>query len=250
MAATRAVLARQARPGRGLATGRLVGSAALCLAAYLYGSLPYVYLLGRRRRVDLKEVGSGNVGATNLWLVGGARPAVLGWLLDASKGLLPVLVGRRLGLPDTASALAGACGTAGQCWPVWLGFSGGRGISAFVGAALAIDPACWLAALVPFVVGSSWRVVPLLGSRSTPLAGRLRAGRSRSVPLGSLLGVLAFPVVSWLTGRGPLLPRLVLALVIAARRLTAPLPDDVVEGPSEEPHALVYRLLYDRNTAT
>lgn len=222
---------------------------ALCLAAYLYGSLPFVYVLGRRHAVDLKEVGSGNVGATNLWLVGGAPLAVVGWVLDASKGLLPVLVGRRLGLSDAVAALAGACGTAGQCWPVWLGFSGGRGISAFIGAALAIDPAGWLAALVPFVVGSTWRVVPLLETRSEPLAGQLRARRSRSVPLGSLVGVLVFPVLSWLTGRQPLLPRVVLALVVVARRLTAPLPDDAVQGPSETPRALVYRLLYDRNTA-
>ena len=222
---------------------------ALWLAAYLYGSLPFVYVLGRRRAVNLKEVGSGNVGATNLWQVGGAPLAVVGWVLDASKGLLPVLVGRRLGLSDVVSGLAGVCGTAGQCWPVWLGFSGGRGISAFVGAAFAIDRAGWLAALVPFIVGSSWRVVPLLGRRGEPVARRMRAGRSRSVPLGSVIGVLAFPVVSWLAGRRPLLPRVALALVIVARRLTAPLPDDAVQGPSQTPRALAYRLLYDRNTA-
>jgi hypothetical protein len=58
-----------------------------------------------------------------------------------------------------------------------------------------------------------------------------------------------FPIASWLSGRGPLLPRVLLALVIVARRLTAALPDDVIEGPSEEPQALMYRLLYDRNTA-
>jgi hypothetical protein len=69
------------------------------------------------------------------------------------------------------------------------------------------------------------------------------------VPLGSLLGVLAFPTSSWLLGRRPLAPAVLLAAVILVRRLTAPLPDDVVEGPAEESRAIVYRLLYDRNTA-
>jgi hypothetical protein len=75
---------------------------------------------------------------------------------------------------------------AGQCWPIGLNFSGGRGISAFVRAACAIDRTCWLVALVPFVVGSGWRVVPMLRQRSAPLGQGLRAGRSRSVPIGSL----------------------------------------------------------------
>jgi hypothetical protein len=64
-----------------------------------------------------------------------------------------------------------------------------------------------------------------------------------------LIGVLTFPASMWVLGRRPVRPALLLAAVILLRRLTAPLPDDVIEGPSEESRALVYRLLYDRNTA-
>lgn len=219
------------------------------VAAYFYGSIPFIDMLARRRSVDLKDVGSGNVGATNLMTVGGPRAAIVGWLVDASKGLLPVILARRLGLSSTAAGLAGVCGAVGQCWPVTLNFSGGRGISAFIGASYAIDRVCWLVTLLPFVIGSLWRVTPVLLSGPSRMTEELRVHRSRSVPFGSFLGVLAFPTCMWLFGRRPLLPAVVLSAVILVRRLTAPLADDVVEGPSEESRALVYRLLYDRNTA-
>jgi glycerol-3-phosphate acyltransferase PlsY len=219
------------------------------IAAYLYGSVPFIDALARMRSVDLKEVGSGNVGATNLMSIGGARLAILGWLFDASKGLLPVLLARRLGLLPSAAGVAGVCGAAGQCWPITLGFSGGRGISAFIGASYAIDRPSWLVALVPFIAGSVWRVAPALATSGPKLGQELRAHRSRSVPLGSLLGVLMFPAAMWIFGRGPLAPALLLSAVIVVRRVTAPLPDDVLEGPAEESRALVYRLLFDRNTA-
>jgi acyl-phosphate glycerol 3-phosphate acyltransferase len=226
-----------------------VKSVLIWIGAYVYGSIPFVHLLAKMRQVDLKDVGSGNVGATNLLSVGGAPPAVVGWLFDASKGLLPVVVARRLGASRDAAALAGVCGTAGQCWPATLGFSGGRGISAFVGAACAIDPLCWAVSLIPFIVGSIWRIAPVLARNRHAVGAELRAQRSQSVPLGSLFGVLTFPLLIGVFGRGPLKPAILLVGVILARRLTAPLPDDVVEGPSEESGALVYRLLFDRNTA-
>jgi glycerol-3-phosphate acyltransferase PlsY len=219
------------------------------IAAYLYGSIPFIDALARMRSVDLKDVGSGNVGATILMSIGGARLAIVGWLFDASKGLLPVLVARRVGLSRSAAGAAGVCGAAGQCWPVTLGFSGGRGISAFIGASYAMDRTAWLVALVPFIAGSLWRVAPAVAASGPGLGNELRTHRSRSVPLGSLLGVLTFPGAMWMLGRGPLAPALLLSAVILVRRVTAPLPDDVVEGPAEESRALVYRLLYDRNTA-
>src|SRR5690348_13502871 len=74
-----------------------VGEAAVLLAAYLYGSLPVVYLLGAQRDVDLRRRGSGNVGGSNLWAAAGAVRGLTGWVGDASKGLVPILVARRLG---------------------------------------------------------------------------------------------------------------------------------------------------------
>ena len=226
---------------------------AYCLlpTAYLYGSLPFVYLLGRQRDVDLHQVGSGNVGSTNLWAAGGRARGAVGWIADASKGLLPIAMARRLGCDERTAELAGVCGVAGQCWPVFLRFNGGRGISAFVGASLLIDRAAWGAALVPMVAGALWRV-----GRRRRRADGLQVRYSKSVPLGCLVGTLAFPLACRARGQGSrvagrrdaaVAPSL-LTLVILLRRLTAPLPDDAARGPAVRPHALVYRLLYDRNT--
>ena len=228
-------------------------STAYCFGAYLYGSLPFVYLLGRQRNIDLHQVGSGNVGSTNLWAAGGRACGVVGWIADASKGLVPIAMARRLGCDERTAELAGVCGVAGQCWPVFLRFNGGRGISAFVGASFLIDRAAWVTALVPMVVGSLWH----LGRRRSR-ADRLRVRRSKSVPLGCVVGTLTFPLVCWTRGQGArvagrrdaALASGLLTLVILLRRLTAPLPDDATHGPAVQPRALVYRLLYDRNTSS
>lgn len=222
---------------------------ALWAAAYLYGSLPLVYWLGRRARVDLRHAGSGNVGATNLLQSGGASGKALaaaGWLFDASKGAAPPAVARALGAPPAVAAMAGALGVAGQCWPVTLGFRGGRGISAFVGAAALMDPVAWAASLVPMIVGASWRVVT---TRRSPSPADSKPSRSRSVPLGCFIATIIFPLACALrrTEGGWLAP-VALSAVIALRRLTAALPDDADVGPRQQPRALVYRLLYDRNT--
>src|SRR5437868_13297585 len=96
-------------PGRSGRTSRLT---AYCLlpAAYLYGSLPFVYLLGRQRNIDLHRVGSGNVGSTNLWAAGGRVRGAVGWIADASKGFVPIAMARRLGCEERTAELAGVCG--------------------------------------------------------------------------------------------------------------------------------------------
>ncbi|HST89890.1 MAG TPA: glycerol-3-phosphate acyltransferase [Ktedonobacterales bacterium] len=230
-------------------------------AAYLYGSLPLVYLLGRRRRVDLKRVGSGNVGATNLLAAAGFAGAALGWLFDASKGLLPIAVCRRLGYDERTARLAGVCGAAGQCWPLFLGLNGGRGISAFVGAAYMMDRRAWGGALLPMIAGSLWHVAGRPAHRSDDTAdtdgGSRHGGRGKAVPLGCFVSALAFPALCAAFDldapkrrKAPTTPApALLALVILLRRLTAPLPDDATHGPAVQPRALLYRLLYDRNTS-
>lgn len=233
-------------------SSRWVGFA-VCAGGYLYGSIPLVYLLGKRNAVDLRVSGSGNVGATNL-LASGARWLSLGgWLFDASKGLVSPLAARWMRCPEEVARIASACGVAGQCWPVFLGMSGGRGISAFIGASLAIgDDVGWSITLVPFILGGLWRVLPRLW-RGTA-AEVLQGARSKSVPFGCFVGVSMFPLVAAIRprvrvrGRAALLPGLV-TLVILLRRLTARLPDDVIAGPEVNPAAALYRLLYDRNTS-
>ena len=225
---------------------------AICCIAYVYGSLPFVYLLARMRHVDLRVRGSGNIGATNLWTIAGNWPAVLGWIGDASKGILPAAAARALGCSHATARLAGVCGVAGQCWPVFLGLRGGRGISAFVGAALWVNPRAWVAALLPMISGASWRVLTALGPRRRRVERTLKITRSQSVPLGCLIGVATFPVASYVVERRAhrptsLAPWLLLVAIVL-RRLTARLPDDATHGPRARPAALLCRLLFDRNT--
>ncbi|HKV85760.1 MAG TPA: glycerol-3-phosphate acyltransferase [Ktedonobacterales bacterium] len=225
---------------------------ALCLGAYVYGSLPFVYVLGKRRHVDLKRAGSGNVGATNLMAAGGPAPATVGWLLDASKGLAPVVVARSLGCADEVAGLAGVCGVAGQCWPLFLRFQGGRGISAYVGATAALAPRVWGYALAPMIGGGLWRALPRLWHSSGIAKSSERAARGKAMPLGCFISADIYPALFAANGRRSASARWAPALlpaVLLARRLTAPQPDDATVGPRRRRVALLYRLLYDRNTS-
>lgn len=224
-----------------------------CVTAYLYGSLPFVYLLAKAKHIDLKEVGSGNVGGTNLWATTGPLRGIVGGLADASKGVIPVAVCRVAGLPLEIVVLAGVCGTAGQCWPVWLGFNGGRGKSAFLGASLMQSPLAWAVALVPMMVGALWRIVPLLWRRRSSLGGLTGALWSKEAALGSLIGFLIFPLAYMGVSPPSALPAtassLLFPILLVVRRLTAPMPDEATAGPAVKRKALLFRLLYDRNTS-
>jgi hypothetical protein len=246
---------RARRAGPFLSHHPTLASSLACLVSYLYGSLPVVYALGRWKRVDLASTGSSNVGSANLWASAGILPGVLGWLFDASKGFVPVTACRRLGLTEESAALAGSCGVAGQCWPIFLRFNGGRGISAWVGAGAAIDRPVWAVSLFPLIGGGLLHALPALRQGPRSAGNTLRAGRGTTVPLGCLAAVLAFPGLhairarraqqnDGLSSRVPVL----LALLIVLRRLSASQPDDPAHGPSVYRRALLYRLLYDRNT--
>jgi glycerol-3-phosphate acyltransferase PlsY len=225
----------------------------LCVTAYLYGSLPLVFLLGRQRQVDLRRSGSGNVGATNLMAAGHRSGAVIGWIFDASKGMLPIFVGRQIGYSRTVAELAGVCGVAGQCWPLFLRFEGGRGISAYVGAGSQIDRQAWTASLLPMILGAFWRVASSQRHGTGNSTGRAADTRSKPVPLGCFVSTVVFGILAVArrrsSAKASIAPTL-LSLVILLRRLTAPQPDDASKGPHVRPQALVYRLLYDRNTET
>jgi glycerol-3-phosphate acyltransferase PlsY len=146
--------------------------AALVLAGYLSGSVPYGLLLARwRRGVDVREVGSGNIGATNVARAGGWRLGAVVLLLDALKAAVPACAALRL-LPGEAwlHAAVGMAAFCGHVFPVWLRFRGGKGVACAVGA---------LAVLLPgaAVVGvCAWG--PLLW-------------RTRVMSVSSLVGALA-----------------------------------------------------------
>lgn len=114
------------------------------IGGYLVGSIPFGVLLARVFGLgDLRKVGSGNIGATNVLRTGNKGAAALTLLFDALKGAVPVWIGWRYG-PE-AAAVAGLGAVLGHCFPVWLGFRGGKGVATFLGALLALD---WMAFLV------------------------------------------------------------------------------------------------------
>lgn len=144
----------------------LAKAALIFLASYLVGSISPAYPLGRAMKgIDLRRVGSGNLGARNAGRELGAGVGVAVWVLDMAKGALPVLSARLLlALPPEAVVAAGAVGVAGHNWPIYFGFRGGRGASTAMGAALAIVP---IEMLLGFAV---WVIVSRL-SRSFYLGG-------------------------------------------------------------------------------
>lgn len=122
------------------------------VAAYLMGSIPFAQLLSQRRGVDLRRVGSGNVGATNVLRTLGVRPAVLAMMLDAVKGAVAVLVAQRLTNGVAAPVLAGLASMIGHVYPVWLRFRGGKGVATAAGAFAVLTPVAVAVALGVFVL--------------------------------------------------------------------------------------------------
>jgi glycerol-3-phosphate acyltransferase PlsY len=111
------------------------------VVAYLMGSIPFAQLLSQRRGVDLRRVGSGNVGATNVLRTLGVRTAVVAMVLDAVKGALAVLVAQRMTSGVTPPVAAGLASMIGHVYPVWLRFRGGKGVATAAGAFAVLTPA-------------------------------------------------------------------------------------------------------------
>ena len=125
----------------------------LGLGAYLLGSVPTAYILVRLARgIDIRQVGSGNVGALNAYQQVGAWAGILVLLIDAGKGALAVLAPVWAGAPDWAVFLTTPLLVAGHNWPAFLGFRGGKGAAAIFGTSLAVVPLLTLVALGPTVM--------------------------------------------------------------------------------------------------
>jgi len=146
----------------------------LCAAAYLAGSIPFGALLARLKGIDLRQVGSGNIGATNVARAMGKGWAVAVLAADACKGFVPVWLGRHFGLSATVIALAGAAAIIGHMFTLFLRGRGGKGVATSLGVALALSP---IAALVGFV---AYAVI---------------FAATRLSSLGSLLGVWTFALL-------------------------------------------------------
>jgi acyl phosphate:glycerol-3-phosphate acyltransferase len=153
--------------------------------AYLIWAVPFGLLIAKRvKGIDLREFGSGNIGTSNAVRAMGRRWGFLVFLLDFLKGLLPVAACRMLvgSNPDGLQLLQVLTGTAavlGHCFPVYLGFRGGKGVATGCGAIIAIDPIVFVCA------GVVW----LIARVTTRYAG-----------LASILMGITFPIAMWVRG--------------------------------------------------
>ena len=108
------------------------------IGAYLLGSVPFGLVMARLFNLgDLRSIGSGNIGATNVLRTGHKLAAFLTLILDAGKGAIAVLVARAL-FGDLAAQVAGGAAFLGHCYPVFIGFKGGKGVATFLGTLLAL----------------------------------------------------------------------------------------------------------------
>jgi glycerol-3-phosphate acyltransferase PlsY len=146
------------------ATSLDVTSVAMGVCAYLLGSIPFGLLLGRLfGAADIRKSGSGNIGATNVARVAGPLAGVLTLLLDAAKGAFAVVFAARLSnQSSTMMMIAGLCALVGHCFPIWLGFRGGKGVATASGIFLVLCPLAFLGGAILFLlVVLYWRFVSL-----------------------------------------------------------------------------------------
>ena len=167
------------------------------LLGYLIGSVPFGIIITRAMNLgDLRQIGSGNIGATNVLRTGNKTAAALTLLLDGGKGAVVVLLAQYLAGEDAAQ-IAALAAFIGHCFPVWLKFKGGKGVATFLGIILALAWPVGLCAL------ATWAVVAAV-MRYSSLAALLAAGLS--------------PLWAVLTGQGEvLLLTLLLGILIYIR---------------------------------
>jgi glycerol-3-phosphate acyltransferase PlsY len=163
----------------------VLGYIVIAVVAYLLGSIPSGFVVARVRGIDIRTVGSGNIGATNAFRILGLVAGVLVLLADALKGLLAVLIAAPLvaqlipGVPaDNLRIAAAVAVILGHNYTCWLGFKGGKGIATSAGALSALVPWAFLCILIV------WFVVFLL---------------TRYVSLASICGAFVLPFATWFT---------------------------------------------------
>jgi glycerol-3-phosphate acyltransferase PlsY len=156
----------------------------LIACAYLLGSVPSGYVLGKLAGTDVRGVGSGNIGATNVARALGMLPGALTLVADAAKGYLPVFLALHLGVSQAVVASAAIAAFLGHLYPLFLKFQGGKGVATAFGALLAVAP---LAALVLVLVFAGVVFV------------------CRIVSLGAIATAIAAPIMLWLFYQPPVI---------------------------------------------
>lgn len=148
---------------------------ALIPIGYLLGSIPTGVLLARHRGVDLRTIGSGNIGATNVARALGRKAGVIVLVLDALKGLAAVGIALMAGAREPVLAGVGMAAVLGHLFPVWLRLHGGKGVATSVGVLLGLVPPAGAAAAVSYLIVYGRTRTSSLGSLTAATAGALAA---------------------------------------------------------------------------
>ena len=166
----------------------------LIIAGYFIGSIPFGYIAGKIRGIDIRREGSGNIGSTNVSRVLGKKTGTIVQILDILKGALPVIIAQILKLDIPVVILCGLASICGHNWTIFLGFKGGKGVNTSLGVALALMP---MPAIICFFI---WVVVVKIW---------------KYVSLASILASAAFPVIVISSNKYPLIIN-ILSVVVAA----------------------------------
>ncbi|MBS4534215.1 glycerol-3-phosphate 1-O-acyltransferase PlsY [Clostridium sp. D2Q-14] len=145
------------------------------LISYIVGNFSSSYILGKiLKNIDIRTKGSGNAGATNALRVFGKKIGLITFILDVLKGIIAVIIGQMI-LGDTGRLIAGIFVVIGHNWPIILGFKGGKGIAATIGAVTFINP---LPAIIAIIIG----ILIII--------------KTRYVSLGSIMAMALVPIIS------------------------------------------------------
>ncbi|WP_170415210.1 glycerol-3-phosphate 1-O-acyltransferase PlsY [Ruegeria atlantica] len=163
--------------------------------AYLMGSIPFGMVLAKVMGLgNLRNIGSGNIGATNVLRTGNKTAAALTLIFDAAKGAVAVLVARALAGEDAAQ-IAALAALLGHCFPIWLGFKGGKGVATFLGIWLALDWRVGVACCLTWLVAAAiWRISSLaaLAAAGMSIFWVLLLTGSQTLVLAGILTMLVY----------------------------------------------------------
>jgi glycerol-3-phosphate acyltransferase PlsY len=218
----------------------------LILGSYLLGSLPFMYIMGRLKGVDLREHEDMHIA---LWRNVGRIQGLLGVFLDFAKGAIVVVAARSAGFEPGWVAFAGVAAVAGQMWPVFMKFDGEKGNSIGLAMSATLATKASLIAMVVMATGLLIRTIPRLRQPNQSASERLKFGGppSNSLPVGMAVGFAVLPLAAWVMGQPweVIVAFVGLFVLIMVRRATAGISEDLRQ-PSGKRSMLLNRLLYDR----
>ncbi len=163
----------------------------LMLGSYLLGAIPNGYIICRLKKVDIRKIGSGNIGATNVYRALGFRWAVVAGVLDVLKGVIPTLVAMQIFESEILFLVIGLAAVIGHNWSIFMGFKGGRGVATTGGVVLVLMP--WISLVVVLI----WAVIVKL---------------TRYVSLGSISAAIVYPILAAIFAP---LPYFIFTLILA-----------------------------------